>query len=122
MSRTYRRKRGEKPCRWITHDYVCVEEFEYRSKSWRGEWFKYTKSLYVDIPRTGKDKKKHLAKYHADGYSHMNHVPSWFVQAYCNRPFRAKMKHEVRNIMKRGGDYEEGNFDPQKKDSLWMWW
>lgn len=116
MSRTYRRRKGEKPSSWITHDFVCVEEFP-KKYGWGGKY-----GLWQDIPRTGKDLKKHLAKYRADGYSHRNHVPSWFVRDFCNKPYRAKMKQEVRNIMKRGDDYLDYDFNPQKNNALWMWW
>lgn len=115
MSRTYRRRKGENPCSWITHDCVCVEEYSKRNSRWKI-------GLWQDIPRKGNDLKYHLAKYHSDGYSHMNHVPSWFVNRFCNRPFRAKMKQEVRSIMKRGDDYMDYNFNPNKSNALWNWY
>ncbi len=118
MSRTYRRKKGEKPGRWITHDYVCVEEYEHSKK----RNYRWKSGLWQDIPRTGKDLRTHLAEYRSDGHGHMNHVPKWFVKSFCNRPFRAKMKQEVRNIMKRGGDYDEYEFAPNKSIALWNWW
>lgn len=115
MSRTYRRQRGEKPYTWITHELVCFEEFSKRGRRWR-------RGLWEYVPRTGKDLKEHLNEYHSDGHMNMNMVPSWFVNSFCNRPFRAKMKQEVRSIMKRAGDYEDYNFDPHKHDALWSWW
>ena len=115
MSRTYRRKRGEKPSTWITHNYTCIEKYLSRGYRWRS-------GLWQDVPRIGKDLKKHLAKYHADGYINMNMIPAWYVRDFCNKPFRSKMKQEVRNIMKRGGDYDEYNFDPNSKNSKWNYW
>lgn len=80
MSRTYRRKKGESPGKHITHDCVMVDSYPTYNCRWRRE-------IWQDIPRAGKDLKKHLAKYHADGYKHMNHVPSWFVRIFCNKAY-----------------------------------
>ena len=118
MSRTYRRKRGERPSTWITHECVLVDDYTYNDRRTKVPW---TRGLYEDIPRSGSDLKKHLAIYHSDGYSTMNHVPAWFTNQFCNRPFRSKMKQEVKNIMKRGGDYMDYNFNPNKHNALWNW-
>jgi len=119
MSRTYRRRKGEKPSSWITHEYICVDEYTRKDKVILISWIR---GLWKDIPRTGNDLKKHLAIYHADGYSHMNHVPSWFVNQYFTRKDRAKERQELKRIMKRGGEYDDYSFRPYRRGALWEWW
>lgn len=106
MSRTYRRKNEQWEYNWVCRD-----------------WDKIGYPLYWKMVQLeGKSRTKAINKFHSDAQRTMNQVPSWYVNQFCNRPFRAKMKHEVRMIMKRADDYEDYNFDPFKKDALWSWW
>ena len=126
MSRTYRKRKGDSPSKWITHKDVVVEEWDHHSHYFRGGkrvervW---TRKLYSHVPRTGKDLKKHLAlEWDSDNASYMGSPPKWFVRDFCNKPFRAKAKAEIRKMMQTAGDYDEYVFDPYKKNAKWNWW
>lgn len=121
MSRTYRRRKGEKPGTWITHDQVVVDEIPYKRKSWKGEWYDYIHRLYKDVPRSGKDLREHLAIWHSDNACVVGSPPKWFVRDFCNKPFRAKAKAEIRRMVQTG-DFEDYNFNPHKNNAMWNWW
>jgi len=104
MSRTYRRRKGEKPGTWITHDQVVVDEIPYK-----------------DVPRSGKDLREHLAIWHSDNACVVGSPPKWFVRDFCNKPFRAKAKAEIRRMVQTG-DFEDYNFNPHKNNAMWNWW
>jgi hypothetical protein len=125
MSRTYRRKKGEQPDTWVTHEMVPIEEFEkkfYVFKSGKIEERIRTRYLYVDVPLTGHALKKSLAKYRSDGANVMSSAPSWFVNKYFTRKDRARERQELKRIMQHGGDYDDYSFRPYKKGAMWEWW
>jgi len=113
MSRTYRRTRHGYGINKRNYEEHIVSDWV-REKKHRWKWTR--KALM------GHELQKSINIFHSDGYRHMNHVPTWFVRDYCNKPFRAKMKQEIRNIMKRGDDYLDYNFNPNKSNALWNWW
>ena len=123
MSRTFRKK-GKRIPEWVSHDeWVVSEEWDYHTGFYRNdEWHKriWTKRLYKSVPRTGNDLKKKLAKWHSGKES--DTPPKWFVREYCNKPYRAKMKQEVRKLMKLADDYDDYNFDPCINHAMWDWW
>lgn len=135
MSRTYRRKKfgkGKRPYNdWITHEWVKDESsahelirkvyyyneggiVDYKKVSCIGYDY-YYKPLPESI------KLINIAKYHSDNASLMTSPPKWFLREFCNRPFRAKAKAELKRLMK-SEDYYDYNFDPHKKTAMWMWW
>ena len=108
MSRTYRRKNEKWEYYWVTRDWK-------RDHTCKYGWF------CVEYGLDGKERDQAINKFHSDAQRTMNQVPSWFVNQFCNRPFRAKMKQEVRKIM-QSGEYDDYNFDPCKQTALWEWW
>lgn len=106
MSRTFRRKKA-KPCKWVTHDYVRVDD------SWR----------WTFVPRSEKDLRYNVARFHSDcgsGDYFYRNAPKWYCKM-IDRIKRAKDNHELRRIMNTG-DYEDYNFNPRYKDAGWNYW
>ena len=120
MSRTYRRKKKKTP-KWVTTDSVISESRDIKFYNpWKEKVVVITRHLWVDVPRTGKDLRKHVADYHADKNSGYHSVP----KEYCkmiDRIRKAKDKAEVKRIMIQG-DYEEYNFEPWVRDAGWSYW
>jgi|GEM_PF-5827899 len=103
MSRTYRRVNRDLP-EWITHDWKPID----------GVW--------KDIPYEGKKLKKIVSIQYTDNGCCIdgNDVPAHYRKT-INREFRAKMKQEVRRILKQH-DYENYSFNLYRNTVAWDWY
>lgn len=129
MSRTYRRTKRSPE--WVTHRTVFVYQGIKRKRKVTGEYdpyqcpsnkFEYKIYTNVDVPRSGKDLKKHIKKYRADKNQGYYSPPSDFVNRCINKPFRARMKQEVIKVTKLADDYLDYEFEPYRKTAGWSWW
>lgn len=85
MSRTYRRKRGDKTeLEWATTNYLRV------SDTWIWYWEK--------LDPTTKEYKQAVAKYHGDyGTSHYNsRAPGWWITLTSQRPYRRDADRKIK--------------------------
>ena len=99
MSRTYRRKKGDRPNHLLDE---CVLR---GSSSWH--W----------VP--SKNPKYELAKYHSDGYQWMS-TPMHWIHDFHEVQFRAKTKNALKKI--NLGNYEEVDINPCfKKPHIYYW-
>jgi len=112
MSRTYRRKchgygtNKRNYDEWVVSDWV-------REEKPRWKWTR--KAL------EGQELQKAIKVFHSDNHKWMGSAPSWFVREFCNKPYRAKAKAEIRRML-QSGEYDDYNFNPHKRNAMWMWW
>lgn len=136
MSRTIRRKKEKYENNWWTPESFAEAREEFASGSWRqtltyiawnGEtitrkrkWYHREVTSFASYEAWLAYEQAHL---HSDaGYHRRGHgVPSWFVNAICERPFRAQEKQRLNRAL----NYDE--FDDFAhpifvKDAAWKYW
>lgn len=103
MSRTYRRKNDLWDLRAYDWDYSAG----------------YLRKYYIE--RNSKKYFKAKADFHRDHHRYGSGVPSWFVNLYCEKPFRQKSKQQIINWTKN--PVENDCILPKfRKDAGWMYW
>jgi len=108
MSRTYRRRHDKAPF-WVVHDY---------------EWhYGFRNSVCVQVPYTGKDLKREIAKWHSDSGWHgdFGNCPGWWIHDFHEVPMRAKTRNILKKV-KRLVDYEDvEEFPIARKPHIYYW-
>jgi hypothetical protein len=107
MSRTYRRKSGEKPT-WLGIDWVdCYKP--------NGHW---SHMVRIKLDPKSKQAVKELAKYHSDSwYKHSSQWPGWALAKYVQKPYRVETRRQLSNF-KKDNEYEVTLRSIPKKS----WW
>lgn len=94
MARTIRRKKEQWEFeKWNLHDWDYV-------KGKNGQYF--TK---IPIKKYTKEYQQAWHNYHGDKKHYGSSVPSWFVNAFCERPLRQRTKNELKK-WEKNSEYE----------------